>query len=378
MRIKLVYTDWFQQNRIESGAYGGCGYYRVVKPAEHLKFRADVFGKLITQKTHSEEMWTKFFKGIDLAVIRHFDNPLAISQLFGASAYFDIPVIIDMDDNFIDVPENNPASEGYYKGSDCEHAFAVAMRHAAGVTVSTKPLKKIYEKYNSNVVVLPNLNDFKDWPIEATWQRIPKGKDEIRIIYAGSHTHFDDLQMVMPALKEVLDKYPNVKILMAGYMPPFMKKEFGDRVTGIFGTKDWRGYNELLYSLNADIAIAPLVNNEFNLCKSHIKWMEYSMYKYPVIASNIGEYKKYIRHRKTGLLADNKTEVWRDAIIEFIERPRLAKKIASNAFNYIRKNLQWTQHIQKWETFYKETAKGGTEKLNEFLRTTTTTSKRDG
>jgi hypothetical protein len=45
-------------------------------------------------------------------------------------------------------------------------------------------------------------------------------------------------------------------------------------------------YPQKLASLDLDLAIAPLENNQFNDCKSNLRLLEYGACGYPVICSN--------------------------------------------------------------------------------------------
>ena len=42
-----------------------------------------------------------------------------------------------------------------------------------------------------------------------------------------------------------------------------------------------------------DLLIAPLIDSEFNRCKSNIKWLEFSALGIPMIGQNISTYNKY-------------------------------------------------------------------------------------
>jgi glycosyltransferase involved in cell wall biosynthesis len=73
---------------------------------------------------------------------------------------------------------------------------------------------------------------------------------------------------------------------------------------------------KILFSLHLDIGLAPLEDNEFNCCKSNIKWLEYSACTAAGIYSNLPPYKD-ILSGKDGLLVGNSQKEWRDAL-EFL------------------------------------------------------------
>jgi hypothetical protein len=108
-------------------------------------------------------------------------------------------------------------------------------------------------------------------------------------------------------------------------------------------------YPKFLSKTKWDIGIAPLVDSEFTRSKSHIKWMEYSMYKIPTIASQVYPYFMNsfgidtIKHEETGLLV--KPSEWFDALEDLILHKDKRKKLGENAFNYIKNNWQYSDRF---------------------------------
>ena len=72
-----------------------------------------------------------------------------------------------------------------------------------------------------------------------------------------------------------------------------------------------------MFSLNLDIALAPLEDNEFNRCKSNIKWLEYSSCAVPGIYSDLPPYAKDIQSGKDGFLVGSSKKEWVQAL-EFL------------------------------------------------------------
>ena len=84
-----------------------------------------------------------------------------------------------------------------------------------------------------------------------------------------------------------------------------------------------------------DIGIAPLERNTFNLHKSDIKFLDYSALKIATIASNVEAYAKTIVDHETGLLVDNKSAAWFDALSELISSKEMRSQLSDNAFAYL-------------------------------------------
>jgi spore maturation protein CgeB len=108
----------------------------------------------------------------------------------------------------------------------------------------------------------------------------------------------------------------------------------------------------MMMSMGWDIGLAPLLDIEFNRCKSHIKWMEYSMSKTPVLASRVYPYYEKIDNKdvivdgKTGFLFSDENE-FKTKLKKLILDIELRKKIGDNAYNYIIKKWQYRDNIKK-------------------------------
>jgi hypothetical protein len=74
------------------------------------------------------------------------------------------------------------------------------------------------------------------------------------------------------------------------------------------------------------MALAPIVDNEFNLGKSDLKILEYSALGLPVIASTIGN-KRGPYDLIPGLKTlENNPDMWYSAIMDWYKNPEDAKK----------------------------------------------------
>jgi glycosyltransferase involved in cell wall biosynthesis len=356
-KILTIYTEWATNEwRKANNAYGGVGYYRVVKPAQYYSkyYQVDVAGDLSMFGKTDAERWKNIFNQYDIVYPRHCDNHHATSAMLAFGSYYGKKVIMDLDDNYLAIKKDNPAYEVYKPGSEKMISTSVGIELCDAITVSTEPLKKAYRHLNKNIFVLPNCNDYRDWI-----GRNKKWDDgKIRIGYSGSITHDSDMAIVLPIIKELLGKYPNLQFEVLGAVKDkasFLKNFEGveDRIKILYGTQGWEGYPQIIKATGWNIGLAPLVDDKFTICKSHIKWMEYAMCDIPCVASKTYPYYKKIQGTntiidgQTGLIANNQKE-WRDKLTSLIESESLRKKIYINAQNYIKNNWQWESQADKW------------------------------
>lgn len=352
--------------REKFNSYGGCGYYRTLKVAQQLEPEYDitVWNKEWKDKAeelgnNSEIFYKHIFETYDIIWTHYTDNDITFAWLRSMATHFKKKLVMDLDDYFLELDKGNPANKKMGRDrldrKNKRAMLATILSFCDAITVSTVPLKKKLQEHIKNsqnvnvpIFVIPNCNDINDWNYK-------KVEDNgIVIGYSGGLSHNDDLDMVLPAIKTILEKYPEVRFQMIGQMDLYKaKKVFGkwkqslrNRILLLNATKTQPEYPAYLAEQPWNIAIAPLIDSPFNESKSHIKWMEYSMYKIPTIASRIYPYYKdiygvpTIEHEETGLLCDN-VEDWVENLSKLIESEELRKKLGENAYNAVVKNWQY-------------------------------------
>lgn len=366
-------SDWSSSpEREKLNSFGGYGYYRTLKIAQQLEpeYEVTVWNREWKDKHAelgtAEAFYTYIFTNYDIVWLHQSDNDLTFAWLRSMATHFKKKLVMDCDDLFLEVDKGNPALKKLGRGKlnreNKRAMLATNMSFCDALTVSTVPLKKKLQahiKASQNVdipiFVVPNCNDIADWNFKKVEE------PGVVIGYSGGLSHNDDLDMVLPAIKTIMEKYPEVRFQMMGQMDiAKAKKVFGkwkqslrNRILLMNATKTQPEYPPYLAEQPWNIGIAPLIPSPFNECKSHIKWMEYSAYKIPVVASRVYPYYKdifgvpTIEHEETGLLCDT-TEDWVNNLSKLIESEELRKKLGQNAYDAIVKNWQykdWKKNI---------------------------------
>lgn len=367
-KIAFIENTW---NNTKDKQYSGVGYYRLIQPARYItKYQIDVIGQEIKDWEGSlAQVFEKLFTEYDAVVTKAVDNPQAASALCFMAQHFKKPLIVDMDDNYFEVRPDQPGYRWYYPGSQKKGILSAYLSLATHLIVSTQPLSDYYhnwfKKKNGKTVypeVLPNCYDPEEFKYS---HRKNADKNKIVIGWQGSTTHLGDLKIVMPALRELMIKYKNLYLEFMGGIEIGMIKElfegFNDEMLGrikvIGGTPSWKKYPRALSRRKWDIGICPLLDDEFNRNKSHIKWMEYAAYKIPAVASKVYPYYKDIQGTKTisdgrtGYLASNHKE-WVRKLSVLIESEELRDEIGQKAYEFINKEWDIKDHIYKWEKVF--------------------------
>lgn len=227
------------------------------------------------------------------------------------------------------------------------------------VTVTTFYLKKKLSHLNKNIAVLPNYLDIE------TWLKPRKNNSRtLRIGWAGSISHKADLEQILnPVIKEVIKRHPEVRFVYCGYggmssTDKLTQLEYGEDMFKGIPRKNREyllGVNTPFWPVKAsalefDIALAPLIDDEFNRSKSNLKYLEYGLLGYPGVYSPT-IYKETVKHGETGFIAKTK-EDWIKYIDLLIEDEELRNKIRDNARKDVLKNWDLKDHIEKWERSY--------------------------
>lgn len=372
-KILKIMSDWASSpEREKLNSYGGYGYYRTVKIAEQLADDYDITvwnrewkEKLAEFGGDAEKFYTYIFTTFDIVWLHQTDNDLTFAWLRSMATHFKKKLVMDCDDLFLEPDKGNPANKKMGRGKlsreNKRAMLATNMSFCDALTVSTVPLKKRLQQHIKDVhgvdipiFVIPNCNDVNDWKYEKV---LGNG---VVIGYAGGLSHNDDLDMVLPAIKKIMEKYPEVRFQMMGQMDMGKAKQiFGkwkqsvrERILLMNATKTQPEYPAYLADQPWNIGIAPLIDSPFNECKSSIKFFEYSMYKIPVVVSRVYPYSKdifgvpVIEHEETGLLCDT-VEDWVTNLSKLIENEDLRKKLGENAYNHVVKNWQYKDHKKR-------------------------------
>ncbi len=161
-------------------------------------------------------------------------------------------------------------------------------------------------------------------------------KDPSRFIitYAsGSRAHEADFSMAINALHKILDEHSHVHLNVIGYcaMSAKLKMRFPNQVDHT-EFKDYVSY--IGEMAKADLNIIPLVQDDFNDCKSAIRYLEASMVKVPTMVTAIGDFVNLIDNKINGILIDS-PEDWYKNLSDGVTGKINLKEISERAHSYV-------------------------------------------
>ena len=275
------------------------------------------------------------FRIADIGIFQVVHTQRAVALICALQAKYKKPILTEIDDDIYSVQSTSTAFNSLRPDSLPELWGDDQIRQSDGLICSTNYLKKIYTDKNPKIDVIQNCISFDFWDKLKSTKRKHKN---IRIGWAGGATHDGDLNMVKRAILNIANKHKNVEFIFitGGNNPEFLTHP---RIR-LLDYHHWRPINkypQYLKSFNFDISISPLRDTNFNRAKSHLKWLEFSALKVPMVASNVEPYRKAIEHGKTGFLCDDPSdfETYLDILIK---REKFRRNMGQAAYTEVKQN----------------------------------------
>lgn len=297
---------------------------------EHYGDEFDV--DIIYMKDFPADDLSNFLSKYDLIQVhKQFDKDMRVMDTI---KFLDIPVILDLDDNFKLGPDHPMFITAQKEG--WSQQIVKHIKAADYITTTTPIFAKLIRKYNKNVAVLPNAIN----PEEEQFSQPKNKSDKIRFGVVCGSSHMKDIELVQnleTLPKEVRDK---MQIVLCGFdtngTTTIYNKSTGEMKRRAIKPEEsiWCRYEEFLTSnykyvnpehtfflkkyvkgfddpyendcyrrywtrdiqhyathyQNVDVLLAPLKENDFNEVKSQLKFIECGFTNTAIIASNFGPY----------------------------------------------------------------------------------------
>lgn len=229
-------------------------------------------------------------------------------------------IICDIDDYWILNPEHYLYP--HYVKSNRQDEIIANLKMADVVTVTTPLLAAKVREYNRNVVVIPNALPFDQG-------QFTKSNDKTSgtpFVYVGGASHYDDLALLQGLYGD---------LTIAGFHNEEIEWHRIKSLCGGATFKNALPTSEYMKAYNGHrVAIAPLVDNAFNNCKSNIKILEAGAKGIPVIASRCFPYDNPV-DKPFVLYASNRYEWWAH-MCNLNTNPSLAEDMGAALAEHVR------------------------------------------
>lgn len=314
----------------------GSRHWRGTDPAKYLRaqgYEAYVSDEMVTEKALA---WA------DVIVTNSIVSKDAIALIREYQVLHGKKLVVDCDDYF-DLNDDSPFLKEHTV-SDAKEVIQITMGIADLITCTTTYLQSKLRLINPNVKVLPNMMDMGRWDLPKHFNT----SNKIRIGWAGSITHLNDLKAIVKPLIRIKEEYPQVEYVFVG--EPRIADEFPFPVEIIQGVP-FEVWPARLSGLRLDIGLAPLLETPFNKAKSNIKFLEYAINKIPgVYSETVYMYSGF--EPKFGLVAMNEDH-WYRAIKHLIDYPERRDEIKESSYTRVKQSYDLEKHISLWTSTYK-------------------------
>lgn len=366
MRIGFLSTDWGDH---AEGQPGGCTNIRMMIPAHNLNqigHKAVVgevgwkdgegfvgvhpverikYGRRGVIKNYD---WN--FDKLDVVVLKLFMHKDAAKYIQEARKLGQT-VIIDTDDHFEKLPEDNLAfvTTDPERNPDNNRDHLISTYSVAdGIIASTKFLEQRMLQYNDTVYRVPNSLDPSIF-----MYRIDLSGNKPTIGWVGIMMwRVNDLIDVAGPIKTVIEQN-DLRFHHSGIVldkPHWAASALNispDRMTGFTGSRP-EYYGNIFMPI--DIGIVPLQASQFNEAKSNLKGLEYALSGVPFIASNTQEYRD-LADAGAGRVARNSKE-WLKHLKQLLD-PEVREaerqknyKIVAEKYNIFTVKYKWSEAIE--------------------------------
>ncbi|WP_339291838.1 glycosyltransferase [Paenibacillus sp. FSL W8-0187] len=226
-----------------------------------------------------------------------------------------------LDDDLLNVPQNT-ASTLYFSMPHIRSNIIEILKLSNYLWTTNKNIANKYGHYSESSVIInaPSvlLESISSLPMQSN-------NNQIVIGFSGSMDHgFFLNDFFQKVAFNILDLFPNVSFEFFGAKPDFCDHE---RIHHLTYADNYDDYIEIMRTRKWDIGLAPLPSSDFHKCKYFNKYLEYGAIGVPGIYSNVEPYVFIVENGKNGVLVNNSTNEWVNAIKNLIENKMLRQKI---------------------------------------------------
>lgn len=217
---------------------------------------------------------------------------------------------------------------------------------------------------NDKMTIIPNGVRYDDFSVELSKGEAVKHHkkyasiDEQIVAYIGRLVPEKGVNILLGAVKPVLEKMPNTKFVVAG--EGWHRNEL-QRITKELGIEDkvlFTGYlpeeDFLAYFNVSDILVVPSTYEPFGIVA-----LEGMATKTPIIVSDVGGLSEIVDHQWTGMkVPPDNSQALADSIIELLTNETLRNRIVTNAIDKLIHVYDWSiiadHTIKVYETVFEE------------------------
>jgi GT2 family glycosyltransferase/SAM-dependent methyltransferase len=331
--------NWDTEHHLRLRVYGlpvrgGAGDYRVKQPFSSLAKSGLALCEVGSQHLNITELERM---SPDTVVVQNAisDKEIELLQIYREFKP-EVQVVFMLDDLLHDLPEK---SSQYRRMKAAYRDARSRLRNVLGycdrLIVSTEPLAEMCADMIDDIEIIPNRLQKEKW---LGLQSLRQQSSKPRVGWAGAQQHQGDLELIIDVVKETANE---VDWVFFGMCPDEIKPYIREEHQFV----DIELYPQKLASLNLDLAIAPLEDNDFNRAKSNLRLLEYGIMGWPVICSDIFPYQT--NNAPVTRVANQKAE-WLAAIRQILADPVALQQAGDSLKSWVEQHYFLEDHMDEW------------------------------
>lgn len=296
------------------------------------------------------------FYGTDLMVFQRQVHPLNYEKMVAAQRQ-GIKCVYELDDDILNIPPDFVEPYNFYAKEEVRGQVVKFLRTCDAITVSTYTLAlslKTIVGPDKPIYVVPNFIDMDKWDTAHAIRQTER-HDCITIGWMASKSHKIDVAQVSHDLERIMADYQNVNISLIGWIDTTdlpWAKQYNGRVK----MSAWVDISMLPMAMkDFDIGLAPLADNQFNRCKSNLKFQSLGALGIPCVASPLPPYENIVSGRD-GVLVEG--DDWYGAIAGLLDDKEKRALMGAEARRTVLAQWDLRKNTDKWVDIFKKIVQG--------------------
>lgn len=283
--------------------YSGCGFWRILWPENLINATGAGCSTSLTAMVF-DPRWYTGVKCVKVQRQASSDQREFIKYLKSIQPQHGFKLVYEVDDVVFreDIPDYNKFKFAFDNDEIRNNCIEI-INLCDEVTVTCDYMRKLYQERTGKkeITVIPNFVPYSwmghQYNKNRIWNNYDKNKKKPRVLYTGSGAHYDvdnknggidDFSHVVELVKKTVDKYQWVFV---GAFPPPLLPFVQSKKIEFHNWQSLADYPDFINSLNAQVMIAPLLDNRFNRSKSDIKFIEACVLGLPCLVQDMETYK---------------------------------------------------------------------------------------
>jgi glycosyltransferase involved in cell wall biosynthesis len=333
--------------------YSGCGFWRILWPENLINVTGAGCSTSLTAMVF-DPRWYTGVKCIKVQRQASNDQREFVKYLKSIQSQHGFKLVYEVDDVVFreDIPDYNKFKFAFDNDEIRNNCIEI-INLCDEVTVTCDYMRKLYQERTGKkeITVIPNFVPYSwmghQYNKNRIWSNYDNNKKKPRVLYTGSGAHYDvdnknggidDFSHVVELVKRTVDKYQWVFV---GAFPPPLLPYVQSKKIEFHNWQSLADYPDFINSLNAQVMIAPLLDNSFNRSKSDIKFIEACVLGLPCLVQDMETYKnapEFLKF-KTGDDLEHKLESILKNKAQYYRNTELFRHIGMQRFLESKENI---------------------------------------